>query len=118
MKRSCCVLTRGIGGFLHYFTEDWSDGARFQGTGWANTEYRSYTFTGTDTSEPHLTETAESKRRRSGTEKPIDHNEATQLKRTTTMEREREKKEYLEKQKQLEAAAAASGKGKDEKAKV
>lgn len=50
------------GGFLHYFTEDWEDSSQFQGmlhvgcicweshwqllgTGWKNTEYRTYTFT-------------------------------------------------------------------------
>ena len=32
------------GGYLHYFTEDWEDSSLFNGTGWANTEYRSYTF--------------------------------------------------------------------------
>ena len=33
-----------------------------------------------------------------GNEKPLDHNEATQLKRTTTNDRAKETKEYLEKQ--------------------
>ncbi|KKZ66916.1 hypothetical protein EMCG_07412 [[Emmonsia] crescens] len=33
------------GGFLHYFTEDWQDSTLYQGTGWHNTEYRTYTFT-------------------------------------------------------------------------
>ncbi|KAL4989973.1 histidine phosphatase superfamily [Aspergillus falconensis] len=32
------------GGVLHYFTEDWEDSSQFQGTGWTNTEYRTYTF--------------------------------------------------------------------------
>lgn len=32
------------GGFLHYFTEDWEDHSQYQGTGWSNTEFRSYTF--------------------------------------------------------------------------
>ncbi|RAL16305.1 uncharacterized protein BO97DRAFT_440096 [Aspergillus homomorphus CBS 101889] len=32
------------GGFLHYFTEDWEDSSQFQGTGWTNTEYRTYQF--------------------------------------------------------------------------
>ena len=32
------------GGFLHYFTEDWEDSSQYQGTGWTNTEFRSYTF--------------------------------------------------------------------------
>ncbi|KAJ5959671.1 Histidine phosphatase superfamily clade-1 [Penicillium vulpinum] len=33
------------GGFLHYFTEDWEDNSQFQGTGWSNTEYRTFSFT-------------------------------------------------------------------------
>jgi hypothetical protein len=85
------------GGFLHYFTEDWTDSARFQGTGWANTEYRSYSFSTYQPDEAHLIETSESKRRRFGDEKPLDHNETTQLKRTSTNDREKEAKEYLEK---------------------
>ncbi|CAG8349139.1 unnamed protein product [Penicillium salamii] len=32
------------GGFLHYFTDDWEDSSEFQGTGWTNTEYRTYAF--------------------------------------------------------------------------
>ncbi|KAF9888655.1 hypothetical protein FE257_008413 [Aspergillus nanangensis] len=32
------------GGFLHYFTEDWEESSKYQGTGWLNTEYRTYTF--------------------------------------------------------------------------
>ncbi|KAL4785271.1 histidine phosphatase superfamily [Aspergillus varians] len=32
------------GGVLHYFTEDWEDSSEFQGTGWVNTEYRTYVF--------------------------------------------------------------------------
>ncbi|PYH88127.1 hypothetical protein BO71DRAFT_414327 [Aspergillus ellipticus CBS 707.79] len=33
------------GGFLHYFTEDWEESSLYQGTGWVNTEYRTYEFT-------------------------------------------------------------------------
>jgi len=32
------------GGFLHYITDDWESKDKFPGTGWANTEFRSYTF--------------------------------------------------------------------------
>ena len=88
------------GGFLHYFTEDWSGSERFKGTGWSNTEFRSYNFTASSSDEPHIIETLESRHRRFGDEKPLDHNETTQLKRTTTAEREKEKREYLEKQPQ------------------
>ncbi|TGZ79552.1 phosphoglycerate mutase-like protein [Ascodesmis nigricans] len=36
-----CVLH---GGFLHYLTEDWSGQLKTAGTGWANTEFRSFTL--------------------------------------------------------------------------
>ncbi|KAJ5548123.1 hypothetical protein N7513_005357 [Penicillium frequentans] len=63
------------GGFLHYFTEDWEDHSQYQGTGWSNTEFRSYTFSDEDHNadlEGHavdgdnatLVETAESRQRR------------------------------------------------------
>ncbi|EAU33827.1 conserved hypothetical protein [Aspergillus terreus NIH2624] len=63
------------GGFLHYFTEDWEDSSKFQGTGWTNTEYRTYTFSAeehTDDLEGYpldgdnatLVETLESRQRR------------------------------------------------------
>jgi len=32
------------GGFLHYFTDDWEDSSFYQGTGWTNTEFRTYQF--------------------------------------------------------------------------
>lgn len=38
------VVMVSHGGYLHYFTEDWEDSGVHAGTGWANTEYRSYTF--------------------------------------------------------------------------
>ena len=88
------------GGFLHYFTEDWSGANRLQGTGWANTEFRSYTFNTSELEEAHLLETSASKQRRYGDAKPLDHNEATQLKRTTTLEREKASKDYTEQQRQ------------------
>ncbi|EPS34072.1 hypothetical protein POX_a00947 [Penicillium oxalicum] len=63
------------GGYLHYFTEDWEDSSQYQGTGWKNTEYRTYTFTDEDHNEDleghpidgdnaTLTETLESRQRR------------------------------------------------------
>ncbi|KAJ5460861.1 uncharacterized protein N7458_002413 [Penicillium daleae] len=63
------------GGFLHYFTEDWEDSSQYQGTGWVNTEYRTYTFTdeahnedleghALDGDNATLTETLESRQRR------------------------------------------------------
>ncbi|KAJ5267176.1 phosphoglycerate mutase family protein [Penicillium angulare] len=41
-EKDIVVVTHG--GFLHYFTEDWEDSSQYQGTGWSNTEFRSYTF--------------------------------------------------------------------------
>lgn len=83
------MLTNSPGGFLHYFTEDWSGSEKFAGTGWANTEFRSYTFSSHEPSEAHLIETPESRMRRAGDAKPLDHNEQTQLKQTATKEWER-----------------------------
>ncbi|KAL4791679.1 histidine phosphatase superfamily [Aspergillus venezuelensis] len=63
------------GGVLHYFTEDWEDSSQFQGTGWTNTEYRTYTFSDSvdmddleghklDSDNASLIETVESRERR------------------------------------------------------
>ncbi|KAJ5168842.1 uncharacterized protein N7482_004436 [Penicillium canariense] len=63
------------GGFLHYFTEDWEDSSQYQGTGWTNTEYRTYTFSdeahsddlegaAVDGDNASLVETLESRKRR------------------------------------------------------
>ncbi|KAK5679957.1 hypothetical protein LTS10_007905 [Elasticomyces elasticus] len=71
------------GGFLHFFTGDWSDSGRYHGTGWANTEFRSYTFADTDPSNAPLIETAASKQlRKVANSKPLDREEQTQLKMT------------------------------------
>ncbi|KAL4804471.1 histidine phosphatase superfamily [Aspergillus unguis] len=63
------------GGVLHYFTEDWEDSSQFQGTGWVNTEYRTYEFADRvdlddlegeklDSDNASLVETLESRERR------------------------------------------------------
>ena len=55
------------------------------GTGWANTEFRSYYFTdveGEDDGNASMTETAESSHRRRGTEKPLTKAERLQLRET------------------------------------
>ncbi|KAL1966934.1 hypothetical protein VTN77DRAFT_3678 [Rasamsonia byssochlamydoides] len=63
------------GGFLHYFAEDWEDSSLYQGTGWLNTEYRTYQFSDSidtedlegnpvDGDNATLIETAESRQRR------------------------------------------------------
>lgn len=61
------------GGYLHYFTDDWEDSNKHLGTGWMNTEARSYTYrTGVDSTdeEAALVETVESRARR-GKETPM-----------------------------------------------
>ncbi|KAI9808882.1 MAG: hypothetical protein M1827_007157 [Pycnora praestabilis] len=76
------------GGFLHYLTEDWTGSDKFQGTGWANIEFRSFTFApdredvdGADNAS--IVETSESRERRRWTEKPLSKTEQTQLMETT-----------------------------------
>ena len=50
------------GGLLHYLTEDWEDANRGMGTGWQNTELRSYNFVDEeDTTNAHLVETTKSR---------------------------------------------------------
>ncbi|KAH1691129.1 hypothetical protein KXV95_005950 [Aspergillus fumigatus] len=72
-EKEIIVVTHG--GFLHYFTEDWEDSSLYQGTGWGNTEYRSFVFsdeTHKDDLEGHpldgdnatMVETMESRHRR------------------------------------------------------
>ncbi|QSS57683.1 phosphoglycerate mutase [Histoplasma capsulatum var. duboisii H88] len=69
------IVVVSHGGFLHYFTEDWQDSTLYQGTGWRNTEYRTFTFTSSadrddlygrpvDSDNASLVETCESRTRR------------------------------------------------------
>lgn len=73
------VVTHG--GYLHYFTEDWDGHAKFTGTGWANTEFRSYNFVAPDGSDADasLVETKESRNMRKGEEKPLSADEQREL---------------------------------------
>ena len=75
------VVTHG--GYLHYFTEDWDGCERFTGTGWANTEWRSYEFADTGKEEgdanASLKETKESRLRRLGDDKPLSEAEQRNL---------------------------------------
>ncbi|KAI9877655.1 MAG: hypothetical protein M1830_003174 [Pleopsidium flavum] len=71
------------GGFLHYFTEDWSDSGKFNGTGWDNTERRSYRFPDDDDENASVEETSESRESRRGTEKPLSKTEQMELRETT-----------------------------------
>lgn len=68
------------GGYLHYFTEDWNGYDKFVGTGWANTEFRSYTFRSEDDDNASLVETPESREWRRGDDKPLSATEQEQLK--------------------------------------
>ncbi|KAG0651549.1 Phosphoglycerate mutase [Hyphodiscus hymeniophilus] len=72
------VVTHG--GYLHYFTEDWEGNEKFTGTGWANTEFRSYEFLSATDEAASLVETRESRERRKGTEKPLSADEQRELK--------------------------------------
>lgn len=62
-----------------FFNELLND--RHAGTGWANTEFRSYDFAPDGSA--HLVETDESRERRAGTEKPLSKEEQKNLSRTT-----------------------------------
>jgi broad specificity phosphatase PhoE len=80
------VVTHG--GYLHYFTEDWEGAERGTGTGWENTEWRSYEFV-EGSGEASLRETRESRERRRGTERGLTADEQRELKAS----REREWRE-------------------------
>ncbi|KAL8951335.1 MAG: hypothetical protein Q9222_002700 [Ikaeria aurantiellina] len=84
-ERDIVIITHG--GLLHYLTEDWTGAAKFQvialqGTGWENTEFRSFHFVEGDDENAAIQETRESKGRRGGGEKPLSKEEKTQLKET------------------------------------
>ncbi|KAI9887703.1 MAG: hypothetical protein M1823_000452 [Watsoniomyces obsoletus] len=84
-EKTIVVVTHG--GFLHYFTEDWADSNKFPGTGWANTEFRSYRFEDAAPGQQQddnasLVETEESRQRRRGTEKPLTNTEKMELRET------------------------------------
>ncbi|GAB1315710.1 hypothetical protein MFIFM68171_05920 [Madurella fahalii] len=72
------VVTHG--GFLHFLTQDW-DGMNMQkGTGWENTEWRSYEFAnGEEDEEARLRETEVSWRRRRGSAKGLTETEQMEL---------------------------------------
>lgn len=74
------VVTHG--GFLHYFTEDWSDFNKIMGTGWKNVEYRSYKFADEDDENASLVETKQSRESRRGSEIPLTKEERMNLRET------------------------------------
>jgi broad specificity phosphatase PhoE len=64
------------------------------GTGWANTEYRSYNIGSTKTGQIRLVETAQSRSRRSGDEKPLSKEEQTNLQRADQKQKAEQEKAY------------------------
>jgi len=74
------VVTHG--GYLHYFTEDWTGHEKFLGTGWQNTEFRSYNFRHEDDENASIVETPESRDRRRGLETPLTETEQRELRAT------------------------------------
>lgn len=66
------VVTHG--GFLHFVTGDWVGFKKVKGTGWENTEWRSYVF-GEEGKGEGLVETGESSKRRAGSEIPLTPDE-------------------------------------------
>ncbi|KAI4717049.1 hypothetical protein E4T48_06773 [Aureobasidium sp. EXF-10727] len=116
-EKEIVVVTHG--GFLHYFTEDWMEKNKgnipprrhrhrrrsdappppvivnLGRTGWANTEYRSYTFGSNPKSgRPVLVETQQSRARRTGNENPLSRSEQTNLHRVESKQKAEEEKAY------------------------
>ncbi|KAF2719226.1 phosphoglycerate mutase-like protein [Polychaeton citri CBS 116435] len=83
-EKNIVVVTHG--GFLHFLTEDWTGSDLYPGTGWRNTEFRSYGISSGEPTQAHLVETTESRQRRQGKEKSLDANEKAQLERTVSQE--------------------------------
>lgn len=54
------------------------------GTGWENTEFRSYRFVDGDDQNASIEETAESRQRRGNEDKPLTKEEKTQMRETVT----------------------------------
>lgn len=93
-EKEIVVVTHG--GFLHYLTEDWMEtSSNGPGTGWTNTEYRSYTFGSNPKSgRPVLLETQQSRARRLGNEKPLSRAESINLQRVEAKQKAEEEKAY------------------------
>lgn len=86
-ERDIVVVTHGA--LLHYLTDDWAGMNPTAGTGWMNTEFRTYTFDPSTPVEARLVETQESRTRRLGMEKPPSEAEQRNLKRIAVNEMER-----------------------------
>ncbi|KAI1403868.1 phosphoglycerate mutase-like protein [Hypoxylon fuscum] len=86
------------GGILHFITQDWDGVELERGTGWENTELRSYEFedpTGQDPS-ASLKETTPSWRRRRGSAIPLTETEQVQIQQAfqARLDEETEKQEH------------------------
>ena len=78
--REIIVVTHG--GYLHYLTEDWDGYGKFTGTGWANTEFRSYELD----AQARMTETRESRERRRQSKTPLTEDEQRELRASAEQE--------------------------------
>ncbi|KAJ5099633.1 phosphoglycerate mutase-like protein [Penicillium argentinense] len=83
-EKEIVVVTHG--GFLHFLTDDWEDGAKYEATGWNNVECRTYEFLsdrgnsgGPDDAE--LQETMNSRRRRGKLDLPLSPDTQDRLRR-------------------------------------
>ncbi|KAI9762427.1 MAG: hypothetical protein M4579_000403 [Chaenotheca gracillima] len=84
-KEIVCVTH---GSFLHYLTEDWSDANRFRGTGWSNTEFRTFRITNARGDNPFLKETRESEDHRLGHETALTFQDQVELHRVAEKDNE------------------------------
>lgn len=83
--RDAHIVVVTHGGFLHFLTQDWDGMNPVQGTGWENTEWRTYEFVEEEgkkegeEDEARLRETAVSWRRRRGSAKGLTETEQMEL---------------------------------------
>ena len=98
-KGDAHVVAVTHGGFLHFLTQDWDGMNPAAGTGWKNTEWRSYEFVdgaeGKD-GEARLRETAGSWRRRRGSETGLTETEQMELRSVVARGLEDEKRRWKE----------------------
>ncbi|KAH7029530.1 histidine phosphatase superfamily, partial [Microdochium trichocladiopsis] len=75
------IVVVSHGGILHFITEEWDDIEPGRGTGWFNTELRSYEFADPSGQDPNasLQETKPSWRRRRGSQAPLTATEQVQM---------------------------------------
>ncbi|KAH8903119.1 phosphoglycerate mutase-like protein [Coniochaeta sp. PMI_546] len=100
------IVVVSHGGFIHFFTEDWDGMNPSAGTGWDNTEYRTYEFVDPSGQDPtaSLKETHPSWRRRRGSAIPLTETEQRELRAVEQRYLEKELDEVVASQKK-EAAS-------------